>query len=414
MITPPLFSKLYNLEKQEPRSCDFDLNEFLEFSHTFSNPHQNIGKIIHVAGTNGKGSVCEILSQALTLCGYKTGLYTSPHIKEVNERIKIDNISISDNDFLKLERIIFDKIQSKTISYRTFFEAITMMAFLYFEQHKTDFSILETGMGGRLDSTNIVHPDVSVITIIDFDHTHILGNSLEDIAFEKAGIIKEKIPVFSFCQSACINKVIKAQAKKMHAPFTCVNRKEIKHFKNSFSFRGREISTPLNTYYQHENAALAAEILSHFNIEEKQIKHALSKISIKGRFQLISESPTIIIDGSHNPSAIETTLKETRRLFPQKELYTLSVFMQDKDLQSNLSLLNKYADHVLISTIPFFRAANLAHYKEMGNINYFDSLEKAFFYFDSNKNNNSMLLVTGSFYTLDLIKNIIHKNHHLL
>lgn len=411
MITPPLFSKLYNLEKQEPRSIDFDLQAFRDFAGSLGNPQDHMGKIIHVAGTNGKGSVCEILSQLLTACGYRTGLYTSPHIKEVNERVRINGEMISDEDFQDIEQHVYGKINGKLKSYRTFFEAITMLAFIYFSKENTDFAIIETGMGGRLDSTNIIHSDAAVITLVDYDHMHILGNTLEDIAAEKAGIIKQGKPVFFFSQDTVVNDVLINTASSLDAPLHMLDRNDILDKGNTFCLNDKQYSISMRAQYQKHNAALSANILSHFNIDNKCIKEAMPDVRVPGRFEIIYNEPVMILDGSHNPSAIETALKESRMHFPDRELFTISVFMQDKDIKKNIDMLKSYADNVALSTIDFFRAAGREHYENIKGIRYHDTLEHAFdaFYQYHGK---KMLLVTGSFYILDTMRVIAGRYYH--
>lgn len=411
MITPPLFSKLYNLEKQEPRSIDFDLEAFRSFADSMGAPQREMGKIIHIAGTNGKGSVSEILSQLLTACGYRTGLFTSPHIREVNERVKFNNEKISDVEFLKWEEMVYERINGKLKSYRTFFEAITMLAFLYFRSKETDFAIIETGMGGRLDSTNIVDSDAAVITIVDYDHMHILGNTLQDIAAEKAGIIKPGKPVFTFLQNKTVNSVIQKRADKLNADMHIVNTAEIINDENGFEYDGSYYNTTMPAMYQRSNSALSISVLRHFNIDNECIKSAMPNVAVPGRFEQIHDEPVIILDGSHNPSAIETALRESRKRFPGRYLCTISVFMQDKDIRKNTDILKAYADRVMISSFDFFRSAKKEHYRDIDGIDYHDSLEHAFMDFHKSTK-KKMLLITGSFYILSTMRDIAGRYYH--
>ena len=181
------------LTSKEKFHIELGLERITKVLNAFENPHKKI-KCIHIAGTNGKGSVCIMLSNILTNAGYKTGLYTSPHILKYDERIKINNIDISDEDLNNLTKIVLNKADEEDV-YLTEFEILTVCAFLYFAKNNADIAILETGLGGRLDATNVVQPVLSIITSIDMDHTERLGDSIEKIAYEKAGIIKPNAPV---------------------------------------------------------------------------------------------------------------------------------------------------------------------------------------------------------------------------
>ncbi len=409
MKTPLLFSNLYNLEKQDPRSIDFNLTEYEHFLNEFDNPQNSIGKIIHIAGTNGKGSIAEIISSSLIQCGYKTGIYTSPHLYEINERIRINGLNINDNEFIKIEKLVYDKIRNKEKHYRTFFEAMTTTAFLYFSKNKTDYAIIETGLGGRLDATNVVNPHLTVITIIDFDHTKMLGNSLEDIAREKGGIIKKNIPLFTFKQNEIVNNVLKSICLEKNAPLNITNIHNIEMHKNAMIYKNHTFSLKQPGAYQKHNAALSIDVLNHIGIDEKCINNGINDFSIKGRMETVNIDPLIIVDGSHNLGAIKITLKEIREMYPNKRLSTLSVFMHDKNIYSMIEILKQSSENVMLSSIPFFRAAGKNDYAHLEGIKYFDSTYDSIKYFHENAGKNDMLLIIGSFYLIEYAQSAVKK-----
>ncbi|HYJ38094.1 MAG TPA: Mur ligase family protein, partial [Chitinophagaceae bacterium] len=213
MSTLPMFSRIGKA------AYKIDLTNTIELCNFLDNP-QNGFKSVHIAGTNGKGSTSHMLASVLQTAGYKTGLYTSPHLKDFKERIRINGEMIRDefvSGFVESIQPLIEKIEP------SFFETTVAMAFQYFKQEKVDIAIIETGLGGRLDSTNIIHPEISVITNIGWDHMNILGDSLEKIAIEKAGIIKEKIPVVVGEAEGSIKKVFVEKAKEMNAPIVFAN-----------------------------------------------------------------------------------------------------------------------------------------------------------------------------------------------
>ncbi|MEO0289467.1 MAG: folylpolyglutamate synthase/dihydrofolate synthase family protein [candidate division WOR-3 bacterium] len=407
MIEPKLFKNLYNLEHRPVKTYNFDLKKFKNFLKEFSSPENDIGEIIHVAGTNGKGSVVGIISQILIESSYKVGTYTSPHIKYVNERIKVNNRMISDKDFKKYEKLIYEKIKNKCKDYRTFFEAITTLAFLYFKDKKVDYSVLEVGLGGRLDSTNVVEKSLSVITKIDYDHTHLLGDTIEKITFEKGGIIKKNSVVFTFKQSKNVLDVLRNIADKRKSKLIVVDTNDYIRKTNGF-FYNDEFYRFLYPYsYQIENAILSLNIAKFLGISEKYIKKGIENFKIEGRGEIISENPLIIVDGSHNPAAVERTLRELKELYPERKINSISVFMSDKDYKKSIEILKKYASKIFLTEINFFRCAKIKDYEKIKGVNLFESPEDAL---KNAMEKNSIILFIGSFYLIEKAKRIV-KNY---
>lgn len=287
------------------------LDRIKEVCEKLCNPQNNF-RTIHVAGTNGKGSVCAFVSNALKVAGYKVGTFVSPFIVDFCERIQINGEYIGQKDLCRLSQLVID-----TGVNLTEFEFITAVGFLYFSENKVDVVVLETGLGGRFDATNVIeNPIVSVITKIGLDHTAVLGDTLSQIAAEKCGIIKNENVITSHNQHSDALSVIKQYAPGVIIP----NRELLKEVEcsvlgNSFVYNNVHYKTLLGGEYQIENALIAIEVLknSRLNITEEQIKEGLKTAFIPARLEVLSNDPCIIIDGAHNPDgadALAVALKE--------------------------------------------------------------------------------------------------------
>lgn len=285
---------LYSLRN---KGSSYGIERMLEFTQRLGNP-QNSFPSIHVAGTNGKGSVCSMLSSIYLENGYKVGMFTSPHLVELGERVQVNGEILS---FAEIERIVneirpvAEEMEAeKPGMHPTFFEVMTAVAFLTFQSRKVDLAVLETGLGGRLDSTNVVTPELSVITSISLDHCEILGSEIPEIANEKAGIVKEGIPVLSGILPPDALLVIQEVAQKRGAP----------HFDLMNMNADQYPETNLDGYYQRRNAALAkksVQILNaRFPIEKENTLRGLQKVKLRGRWQFVSGSPPLLLDASHN------------------------------------------------------------------------------------------------------------------
>ena len=321
--------------------CKPGLERIEELCKRLGNPQKDL-KFIHVAGTNGKGSFCSMLNSVLREAGYKTGLFTSPYVKVFNERMAINGEMISNEQLASLtEEIkpIADSMEDKP----TEFELITALAFLYFKRNNCDYIVLECGLGGRLDSTNIIESSVlSVITGIALDHTAILGNTVELIAKEKSGIIKNETPVL-WCGSDQIAKnVILKEAELKKAPFYRVDRDGVKVMREDLSgtvldyeeYQGLEISL-LGTY-QIDNAVNvlnAIEILkaNGLEISKEAVYVGMKKAKWHARFELLSKNPLVIFDGGHNPQGVCEAVKSIKKYFKDIKLYVVTGVMSDKD-----------------------------------------------------------------------------------
>ncbi|MDF2606716.1 MAG: bifunctional folylpolyglutamate synthase/dihydrofolate synthase [Bacillales bacterium] len=340
------------------------------------NPQRNISAI-HIAGTNGKGSTLTFLRNIFEEAGYSVGTFTSPYIEIFNERISVNGIPINDNDLLDLVNIIkplADELDNHELGSPTEFEIITAMSFVYFGTiNKQDFVIYEVGLGGRLDSTNVVEPILTAITNIGYDHINILGKTLEEIAYEKAGIIKEKIPVISTINQEVCRDIVKKIAKNNNSDVCFVNDAVEG---NSSDGTGESFSIKLNdgtrSYYsikmdglhQIMNASLAVYCAKNLvnrkvaNIEEIHIKKGLQKSFWIGRFEKVSNNPLIIIDGAHNIDGINIFVDTIQRKYSSKKKNILFAAVNDKEYSVMLEKLKNVAEELTVTTFDFYRAAS--------------------------------------------------------
>ena len=318
------------------------------------NPERDV-RFVHVAGTNGKGSTSAIISSILTSAGYKTGLFTSPHLIDYTERFKIDGEDISKREFCAVaERV--KREAERMDDAPTEFEILTAMAFVYFSENNCDVAVLECGMGGRLDATNVIGtPLASVITNIALDHTSILGDTEEKIAAEKAGIIKGA-PTVVGKVSANAEKVIKDTCIKhgsdlisyLEAP---VDGDEVTRRGTSFNYNGYETLLPLCGAYQTVNlrcaiAAICVLKNEGFAIKDIDVKRGIEKVRWIGRFEKLSSDPVVIFDGAHNPDGAEYAAKTFGVLFPDEKAILVTGVMADKDYGSVAGILSTVASRV--------------------------------------------------------------------
>ncbi len=294
---------IYNLERMGKK---FGLGNIRRFLKTIGDPHRAL-RIIHVAGTNGKGSVCAMIQSALMQAGYRVGMFTSPHLTRFNERIRVNNQLISDKDVDRLTELV-KKTGMKHRIELTFFETITAMAFIYFKEKKADYIVLETGMGGRLDATNISKPVLSVITNIGKDHRDVLGRTIREITIEKAGIIKKNVTTITNAKNSALKIIAKTCRKN--------NSKLIKA-------KDEKLKTSLKGQYQEENAATAAAALRELGIPEDKIRAGLKKTRWPGRFEFLRKN--LLVDCAHNPDGIKALASSLKKLKARKLIIIFGV-----------------------------------------------------------------------------------------
>ena len=342
--------------------CKPGLERITALCEKLGDPQKQV-KFIHVAGTNGKGSICAMLSSILTKAGYKTGLYTSPYIKHFNERMMIDGEMISEKELSALTeyiRPIADAMEDKP----TEFELITAIAFLYFARHNCDLVVLECGLGGRLDSTNIIEdPALSVITGVALDHVSILGDTTEKIAMEKSGIIKNGCPVVygNNSHDADAYRVIRLVAAEKNAPLTVTDEGMLQNVRHSvnetlFDFGGEcDYRLKLLGVYQPYNAATvltAVSVLRHsgYQIHERAVREGLRTVYWPARFERLSDDPIVIYDGGHNPQGIDVAKRSIKTYFGDERILLLTGVMGDKDYSCMVKELAPLSQHVYTVT----------------------------------------------------------------
>jgi len=330
------------------------------------NPQEHL-KFIHVAGTNGKGSTSAFLTSILSCAGYRTGLYISPHLDRYNERISINGEEITNEELsVYTERIknAIDEMVREGYDHPTVFEAITAMAFLYFYEKKCDVVVLEVGMGGRLDATNVISGSlVSVITKISLDHTQILGSTLAEIAGEKAGIIKQNGIVVTYPQEESALRVIESVCREKNATLRYATPEVFENVDLSPGLlclehrRYGAIKTPITGVHQVYNAAVAletAEVLrsSGLNIKDSDIIEGFRAASWPGRFELLSRNPDFYIDGGHNPDGILAFVETFKKIYPGRKAIIIFGVMKDKDYDTMLRELSGIAKRFIAVTPP--------------------------------------------------------------
>jgi dihydrofolate synthase/folylpolyglutamate synthase len=399
------------LEKLSKFGIHLGLERIEALLEKLGNPQQKF-KSIHVAGTNGKGTVCAVISSILKEAGYKVGMYTSPHLMDYRERFKINGIDISEKKFAGF----FDRIKSFSKGEETEFEILTALAFEYFAHEKVDFAVVEVGLGGRLDATNTLYPLVTVITNVDYDHTDRLGKTLSKIAFEKAGIIKENVPL-----------VI---AERKQEPLGII--KQIAQNKNvlifghkktgNLSFNGFKLpSNQLLGEHFTVNFLLALRVIDilrskEFNIGKQAVKNGLKKVSWPGRGQIISNNPLILLDGAHNPAGIRALCKSIKKYFPSKKTIFILGMLKRKNLVEILKELKSTASLIIavqlntsekaFSPQEICLQANKLNIPCEAQPNVLTALD----YAKIRKEKNKLICVTGSLYLVgEIIKNFVMK-----
>ena len=357
-----LYSKLPMFTRIGASAFKKDLTNTIALCEAIDNPQTKF-KTIHVAGTNGKGSTSHMLASVLQAQGYKTGLYTSPHLKDFRERIRINGKMMSKTEvcsFVQRQKQLIEKIEP------SFFEVTVAMAFDHFAKHEVDIAVIEVGLGGRLDSTNIITPQISVITNISLDHTNMLGNTLAEIAGEKAGIIKKGIPsVIGETQSES-QPVFIAKAKEVNSPIIFADQQlsaqdiSIKNGKLSLSiYQGEnlkysKLQSDLTGIYQPKNMVTVLQALDVLNLKTnlkiskeniyKGLKQVKKFTGLQGRWQTLSKNPLVICDTGHNEAGITEVVKNIR-LTSYKNLHVVFGMVKDKDISKVLSILPKEATY---------------------------------------------------------------------
>ncbi|MBI3583773.1 MAG: bifunctional folylpolyglutamate synthase/dihydrofolate synthase [Nitrospinae bacterium] len=358
---------LYSLEKFGIR---FGLENISLTLNLLQNPHQKFKSIL-IAGTNGKGSTAAMIASILQCAGYKTALYTSPHLQDFRERIRINGVMIPEEDVIELTELIRNRIYNHSELSLTFFEFTTAMAFLYFAREKVDFAVVEVGMGGRLDATNVLNPVLSIITEIDIEHTEHLGEDIKSITREKGGIIKENGITILSSNKTDVVEVIESICKEKNAKLYRIERDfgsriiEFGMRGSRFEFHNpqssiRNFEIPLLGRYQIINASTAIKaalilpsLRGGVKIGDSAIYEGLKNVKWQGRLEIVSENPIIILDGAHNPAAAKVLSEELKKFWNSEfgirinKLILIIGILKDKDYKGIISFLAPIADYII-------------------------------------------------------------------
>ncbi|MBQ6505415.1 MAG: bifunctional folylpolyglutamate synthase/dihydrofolate synthase [Flexilinea sp.] len=437
----------YSMSHAKDVSNDvFTLDSIRSLTKKLNDP-QNAYPVIHIAGTKGKGSVCAMLASALSNAGFRTGLYTSPHLIRFNERIMVDGKMISDEEIIDLTNRITSKIEPE--DHISTFEFMTAMAFEYFKEKHVDFAVIETGLGGRLDATNIVDPALTIITSISMDHISFLGNTIEKIAGEKAGIIKPNVPVICGCQPypEAVDVIRKTAAKK-NSPWVSVSEKY--HFLNRRNCDGPDsmmiwrveeqklmetfcraevssewkpvvIPLPLMGIHQMENAAAVYAALNKLKagfpgLDLEKAIAGIGNAFWPCRFEVLDKSKTLVADGAHNLDSIQKLTSALDRYYGTKRIVCIFGASEDKALKPMINELAPHIDRFIMTRAPHPRAAvpevlsKIAAGVGRENI-IADTLEEAYSIYKNDQNADTCYIATGSLFVAGGIREIHMKNY---
>jgi dihydrofolate synthase/folylpolyglutamate synthase len=409
---------LYDLQKY---GIKFGLSSTSNLLARLGNPHENM-KAIHIAGTNGKGSTAAMLSAIMVRAGMQVGLYSSPHLVRFNERFRLNEQDVEDKLIMDVFRRVRDMVDEREPP--TFFEMTTAMALSLFAEKGVDWSILEVGMGGRLDATNVIQPQITIINNVSFDHQEFLGFTLGQIAREKAGIIKKGIPVITAVRQPVALGVIKERCRALDA--TCYRvGQQIKvrsQGKYRFSYRGlkwrlQDLCLPLAGHHQLLNAATALgalevlEKLGFFHLNITQVQEGLSKTRWPGRLEWFSKRPPVLLDGAHNNAGIMALRKALQEEYTYRRLIIVLGVMADKDLRGMLHKLAPLAAHIILTRPKYERAAEPESLREVAGkfadrIELIRSVRQALRRAMTLATSEDLVVVTGSLYFIGEVKEI--------
>lgn len=397
----------------------YDLSRMEKACALLGHPEKEL-PVIHIAGTNGKGSTVSFLKSELLEANYKVGTFTSPYVVRFNERITYNNVEISDEELLHYINILYPFQQTYAEQYNdviTFFELLTLMSFLFFRDRDLDFVLYEVGLGGTLDATNVVSPLITGITSISYDHIHVLGDTLEEIAKNKLGIVKEGIPLFTTITQESLYPLIKEVAQDKNAFLRIISSEEITKVAfleyTSFEFDQETYELSMQGHYQTKNAALSIAMISYMNehhlanVSVDQLKYGLKKAFWPGRLERFGH---VVLDGAHNIGGAESLKETIVAMYPDKKIKILFTSMADKDYQSILKIADSYADELYLTEIDYprcetkellYQASN--HPKKQMVKSPLKALEELY------PKDDEILLITGSLYFISYIRTFVKR-----
>ena len=389
-----------------------------ELLEKLGNPQQGL-QFVHIAGTNGKGSCAAMTASVLKAAGYKTGLYTSPYLYRFNERMQINGKQIDDEVLAELVTRVKPAAEAMA-DHPTEFELMTAVALLWYAQEKCDVVVLEVGLGGRFDATNIIAaPACAVIMNIGLDHTAVLGDTVEQIAFEKAGIIKNGCPVVLFQQSESVTNVVRERCEQEGSALVIPDFSQIHSefdslYGQSFTYKGEAYALPLLGSHQLKNAATVLEVVNvlrekGWKLEQTDVEHGLYAVSWPGRFELLSDEPLFVVDGGHNPQCAQTVAENLLRYFPDKRRILLLGILKDKDYGGLTDILDPVTDEYICITPGSVRAlpaAELADHLKRYNksVAVCDSIQDGVTLALDRSDEDSVVCAVGSLYSVGEIR----------
>jgi dihydrofolate synthase/folylpolyglutamate synthase len=409
-------------------SQNFDLDRMRTLLKKLGNPHDKI-KTVHVAGTKGKGSTCAMIASMLQACGYKVGLYTSPHLIDIRERFTINGEMMSHGEFTRLARQL-QPIVAKMRPAPTCFDALTAMALTWFADEEVDIAVIETGLGGRLDSTNVITPEITAITSISKDHMAQLGPTISHIAQEKAGIFKAGIPAITVQQLPEAEAVLKRVAEEVGAQLDITGRTIDFSYRfessrmlgphnrvclTTPSSKFEHLAVPLLGEHQAINCGLALSVVDRlktrgFVINDAKAMEGLAKTQIPGRMELLGGQPRVLVDGAHNAASIDAMMRAIGQHIPYDSLVVIFGCCADKDVPGMLERITSGADKVIFTRVDSIRSADPAElsaqyielYGKMAQVA--DTLEEALAIAHRAVTKEDLICITGSFYLVGQAK----------
>lgn len=422
------------LEELRVLGSNYGLERTERLLELLGNPHKSL-KLIHIAGTNGKGSTSAILGKILIEHGYKIGYFNSPHLYEIEETIRINEENIKEEEFITLINEIkpfVNQVVKEGFNHPTEFEVLTCLMFLYLYRQKVDFGVIEVGLGGRLDSTNVLTPILSVITSIGLDHMNILGNTIEEIAREKAGIIKRGVPIITCIQKDEAIKAITEKSLKESSNLIIVNPNNYKLLeinKNDtinqrvlVNINGKEEIINLSLLGEHQiiNLSLAMEAikelesLNYINLDINKLKIATKSVKWKGRLEILKANPYIVVDGAHNVDGIRYLKNNIEKYFKYNDLYLILGILADKEVEKMLDIIAPMAKEIYTVTSNSIRATSAEDLKNEvlkynKNTLAFEDYEEAANYAIKKAKKEDLVLASGSLYMIGRMREIINE-----
>jgi len=396
---------------------NYDLKKFKTLLKTFDNPQKKI-KTIHVAGSKGKGSTVEFIKNILITNGYRVGTFTSPHLVDVKERISLNGKNISKNEFAYYTEMIKNKINKNKMEkkYRTFFELITLLSFLYFNDKNVDFTIYEVGLGGRLDATNVILPELSIISLIDYEHTNILGSKIESIAEEKGGIIKEGVPVVVNKQRYKVAVEIFNKIAERESSSIFIYGRDFYIKEDTIYFNEKQvgkINIKMLGSHQKLNSLTALYGLKRIlpDIDIQKSLNAINNTVLKGRIQkkkLLGR--TVILDVAHTPESVKALFKTIQEEFQNRKIYSVVSYSSGKKIKKMLEIEKKYNTRIVLTENSSFRSANINEMVGYCNpVDTFKTFEEAFKFTLEKSSKKDIILIHGSFYLMTDVERVLNK-----